>query len=182
MKKPQLMMIQYNPYSASKLIQKRHSGIKSILTAEQAQKLNVVLPLEDCHDFFRSIMPLDGQCTYVVEKFIINIENNEFDSPHFEATFPLNLDSKESVDTWLAKFMESSKCIYRVTKTTQPMLKMVALKYTYHCQHLRKSSSQKQLSAPLLASKPDKNPLKAGVRDKKTNCPSQLILKIQIPT
>ena len=141
-----------------------------------------MLPLEECHDFFRSIMPLDGQCTYVVEKFLINVENDEFDTPHFEATFRLNLDSKESVDAWLAKFMESSKCIYRVTKTTQPMLKRVALKYTYHCQHYRKPLSQKQMSAHLLACKPNKNPLTAGVRDKKTNCPSQLILKIQIPT
>ena len=119
---------------------------------------------------------------YVVEKFLINVENDKFDTPNFEATFCLNLDSKESVDTWLAKFMESSKCIYRVTKTTQPMLKRVTLKYTYHCQHHRKPLSQKQMSAHLLASKPNKNPLTAGVRDKKTNCPSQLILKIQIPT
>ena len=62
-------------------------------------------------------MPLDGQCTYVAEKCLIKVEN-EFDTPNFKATFHLNLDSKESVDTWLAKFMESSKCIYRVTKTT----------------------------------------------------------------
>ena len=165
----------------SKLIPALQSGTKSNST-EQAQKLNVVLPLEECHDFFRSIMPFDGQCTYVVEKFLINVENDKFDTPNFEATFRLNLDSKESVDTWLAKFMESSKCIYRVTKTTQPMLKRVTLKYTYHCQHHRKPLSQKQMSAHLLASKPNKNPLTAGVRDKKTNCPSQLILKIQIPT
>ena len=46
---------------------------------------------------------------YVVEKFLINVENDKFDTPNFEATFRLNLDSKESVDTWLAKFMESSK-------------------------------------------------------------------------
>ena len=64
-------------------------------------------------------MPLDVQCTYAVEKFLINVENNGFDTPHFEATFRLNLDNKESFNTWLAKFMESSKCIYRVTKTTQ---------------------------------------------------------------
>ena len=104
----------------SKLIPTWHSAKKSISTSEQAQKLNVVLPLEECHDSFRSIMPLDGQCTYVVEKFLINVENDEFDTPHFEATFCLNLASKESVDTWLAKFMESSKCIYRVTKKPSP--------------------------------------------------------------
>ena len=38
------------------------------------------------------------------------------------------------------------------------------------------------MSAHLMAKKPNKNPLTAGVRDKKTNCPSQLILKVQIPT
>ena len=38
------------------------------------------------------------------------------------------------------------------------------------------------MSAHLLASKPNKNPLTADVRDKKTNYPSQLILKTQIPT
>ena len=112
-------------------------------------------------------MPLGGQCTYVVEKFLINVENNKCDTPYFEATFRLNLDNKESVDTWLAKLMESSKCIYRVTKTTQPMLKRVALKYTYHCQHHRKPLSQNQMSAHLLDSKPNKNSFTADVRDKK---------------
>ena len=47
----------------SKLIPALHSGTKSNST-EQAQKFNVVLPLEESHDFFRSIMPLDSQCTY----------------------------------------------------------------------------------------------------------------------
>lgn len=165
----------------SKVMSAAHSTVKSSST-EQAQKLNVVLQLEECHDLFRSIMPSDGQCTSVVEKFFVNEESNEFDTPHFEAIFCLNLDSKESVDTWLAKFMQSSKCIYRVTKTTHPMMKRVALKYTYHYQHHRKPLSQKQLSAHLLAKKPTKNPLTADLRNKKTECPSQLILKIQIPT
>ena len=106
----------------SKLIPAVYSGTKSNLInpTEQAQRLNVVLQLEECHDLFRSIMPPDDQCTYVVEKFLITEESNEFDTPHFETTFRLNLHSKELIDTWLDKFMESSKCIYRVTKTTHP--------------------------------------------------------------
>jgi len=101
-----------------------HSGTKSSsnIPTEQAQKLNVVLQLEECDHLFRFIMPPDVQCMYVVEKFLVNEESNEFDTPHFETILRLNLDSKESVDTWLAKFMQSSKCTYRVTKITQPEL------------------------------------------------------------
>lgn len=79
-----------------------------------------MLQLEEYHDLLRSIMPPDGQCTYIVEKFSVNEESNKLDTPHFETIFRLNLDSKESVDTCLAKFMQNSKCIYRVAKTTQP--------------------------------------------------------------
>ena len=74
----------------SKLMPAVYSGTKSNST-EQAQRLNVVLQLQECHNHFRSIMPPDDQCTYVVEKFLINEESNEFDTPHFEATFQLNL-------------------------------------------------------------------------------------------
>ena len=73
--------------------------------------------------------------THVVEIFKISGETSQFHTTHFDATFCLNLDNKEAVYRWLVKFMESSKCTYRVTKTTHPAMKRVLLKYTYHCQH-----------------------------------------------
>ena len=79
--------------------------------------------------------------------------------------------------------MKTSKCTYRVTKTTKPAMKRVLVKYTYHCQHYKKPLSQKHLSAHLLARKPSKNPLTADIRHKKiSNCPSTLVVTIQIPT
>jgi len=134
---------------------------------QHTQMTNVVLKLDDCHDYLKSIMPSNDKYTYVVEEFAPSKETGEYDTHQFDAKFCLNLDSKEAVDAWLDEFMESSKCTYWVTKTTKPAMKRVLLKYSYHYQHYRKSLSKKQLSAHLVARKPSKNPLTADCATKK---------------
>ena len=78
--------------------------------------------------------------------------------------------------------MAHSKCTYRVTKTTKPVMKRVLAKYTMHCQHFRKTLTLKQRQAHLhAATHGKKKPLISGNRDKKTNCPSKLTLTIKVP-
>ena len=128
-------------------------------------------------------MPSSDNYTYIVEEFIPSKETGNFDTPQFDATIHLNLDSKDAVDTWLAEFMKTSKCTYRVTKTIKPAMKRVLVKYTYHCQQYKKPLRQKQLSAHLLARKPSENPLTADIHHKKiSNCLSTLVVTIQILT
>ena len=147
---------------------------------KQVQIVEEVVQLDECHKFLKFIMPCDNQYTFVVENFKISDEISQFDTTHFDATFRLNLDNKEVVDRWLVEFMERSKCTYRVTKTTHPAMKRVLLKYTYHCQHYRKPLSQKQILAHLLVKRSSKKFPHVWVTRQKTNCPSQLFVKILV--
>ena len=49
------------------------------------------------------------------------------------------------------------------------------------CKHFRKALSPKQVEAHQVARK-SRHPLTAGLRDKKTNCPSKITLTVNIPT
>ena len=135
---------------------------------------------DECPDNLKEVLPPE-KYTYIIEEYESCPKTH--DTPKFEATIRINITNKAQADQWLQEFMCHSKCTYRITKTTNPTLKRVVTKYTMHCQHYRKPSSAKQMEAHLHAHTTEKKkPLTSGIRDKKTYCPTQLILTVQVPT
>ncbi len=135
-----------------------------------------------CPEQLREILPPSDEYSYVIEEFK-PCTNAPHDTPSFETTLRINLADKSMADQWLKEFMSQSNCTYRLTKTTKPALKRVLAKYSMHCHHFRKPLSQKQSQARLQShSRSKKNPLIAGMRNKKTQCPSRLTLTLLVPT
>ncbi len=168
-----------SPFSQPSVSELEHTTSKAINPTADGE----ILQRSECPATLQSVLPLSDQYMYVVEslKEVEPIVHD--DTPQFDTFCRINLTSKAEADKWLAEFMEHSKCTYRVTKTTKPCMKRVLVKYTMHCQHFRKPLSQKQKRARLsLKSKSSKRPLTAGLRDKKTDCPSRLTLTIQVPS
>ena len=129
----------------------------------------------------KEVLPPSEKYTYIIEEYESCPKTH--DTPKFEATVRINITNKAQADQWLQEFMSHSKCTYRITKTTNPTLKRVVTKYTMHCQHYRKPLSAKQMEAHLQAHTTEKKkPLTSGIRDKKTYCPSQLSLTVQVTT
>ncbi len=95
----------------------------------------------------------------------------------------INLRNEEEATEWLQNMQQHSLTTYRVTRTSKPGLRRVLYKSERHCQHFRKKLSEKQtVKSALAQSKKARRPLTAMVRDKKTQCPSNLILTVQVPT
>ena len=80
--------------------------------------------------------------------------------------------------------MDASLCTYRVTRGGhKPKGTRIVCRHEMHCQHYRKPPTAKQIQHGAAAkAKKEKKPLCAQVRNKKTQCPSKLILALQVPT
>ena len=78
---------------------------------------------------------------------------------------------------------QHSQVTYRVTRTYKPGLKCVLCKFECHCQHFRKTLTEKQVAKGAVANaKKARKPLTRMVRNKKTQCSSNLTLTVQVPT
>ena len=101
----------------------------------------------------------------------------------FETQVRINLKNEGEATEWLDKMQQHSHVTYRVTRTNKSGQCRVLCKLERHCQHFRKSLTEKQIAKAALAkSKKAKKPLTGMIRDKKTQCPSKLVLTVQIPT
>ena len=131
-------------------------------------------------DALQSVMPTDEMYTYIVEEFN-ELPKEEYPDLRFTATIRINLNNDEEAKEWIGKMCDHSKCTYRVTRTYKPSLKRILWRTDMHCQHQRKPLSIKQSAAKAVCKK-NPNPLMEDVQQKKTGCPSSLVLKIKNPT
>ena len=100
--------------------------------------------------------------TYIFHN--LSLSSNET----FVSCVTINILDECGVKTWLDEFHNHNNTTYRVTRGSRFQGKRVLYKTERHCQHKRKESNGK--------SKSEKKCLK--LRNKKTNCPSTLILKL----
>ena len=140
-------------------------------TGAPPQPLNGKVPLKwkDLPLPLKSIIP--SQYTYVIE---------EYSESATTLTLRINIADESEVKKWLAEMYECSKCTYRVTRTYKPG-KRLQYRVDMHCQHQQKPLSVRQKGAKALSQKKS-NPLMGELRNKKTNCPSKLTIKIAEPT
>ena len=136
--------------------------------------------VDNLPDALQSVMPTDEMYTYVVEEFN-ELPKEEYPDLRFTATIRINLNNDEEAKKWIGKMCNHSKCTYRVTRTYKPSLKRILWRTDMHCQHQRKPLSIKQSAAKAVCKK-TLNPLMEDVQQKKTGCPSSLVLKIKNPT
>ena len=132
----------------------------------------------------QAIFPPDEKYTYIVEAYQSNVCETFPGAPTsaFYCQVRINLTNEEATE-WLKKMQMHSCVTYRVTRTNKVNLRRVAYKTERHCQHYRKQLTTKQAAKAAKAkSVKSTKPLTGILRDKKTQCPSHLILTIQIPT
>ena len=113
-----------------------------------------------------------------------NLNGDDFNGApehNFTATLRINIKEEKLLKQWLQEMFEYSKCTYRTTRTCNVRQKRLLYRVDMHCQHKQKilTTRQKGLKA-VIKNKP--NPLMGELRNKKTNCPSTLILKLEEPT
>ena len=84
----------------------------------------------------------------------------------FDATIFCNIFSEQEVMKWLRMFQDKSFCTYQVTRGTKTTGFIFVYKTVRHCQHFRKYVSRQGM----------KNT--KSNRQKKTQCPSTLTIKI----
>ena len=134
----------------------------------------------------QSVLPPDEEYTYVIQSHTVQETEQFAGAPafSFSAIVRINLDSPEAVNVWLKKMMESSFCTYRVSRGGhKPAGKRILCKHEMHCQHFRKPLTPMQMQTAATAkSKKGKKPMCIRVREKKTQCPSNLTISLQVPT
>lgn len=138
---------------------------------------------ENLHPSLQTVLPPDEEYTYVIEAYQPKQLEAFPGAPEyaFECQVRINLRNEEEAMQWLQKMQEHGHCTYRVTRTSKPGLRRVLFKTERHCHHFRKKLTAKQTSKAAAAkSRKEMRPLTGMLRDKKTQCPSQLT--IQIPT
>ena len=142
---------------------------------------NKPLSWGDLPHFLQSVIPSDKEYSYIIEE-CNKLPAEEFSgaSNRFTARIRINLKNENESKDWVDKMCNHSKCTYRITRTYKPSLKRILWRADMHCQHYRKPLSTKQLATKAL-SKKKSNPLMGELQQKKTKCPSSLILKIQNP-
>ena len=145
--------------------------------------VNKVVSWDELPCFLQSVIPPDDEYSYVIEE-CNKLPAEGFSgapSNRFVATMRINLNNGEQAKHWVDKMCNHSKCTYRITRTYKPSLKRIMWRADMHCQHQRKPLSTKQLAAKAL-SKKKTNSLMGELREKKTQCPSSFVLKVQNPT
>ena len=144
---------------------------------------NVPKQWKDLKASLKQVLPPHEQYTYIIETYQESSESHQ-DAPQFSATIRINLQNETDARDWINEMSNHSKCTYRVTKTVKPSMKRIKCKFAMHCQHYAKKLTQKQREKSALArvKKAKKGPLSLQLRNKKTDCPSNFILVVQIPT
>ena len=140
---------------------------------------------ESLNPDLQAVFPPDEKFSYVVEKFESK-PCERFPGAHpfaVDCQVRINVRNEEEATEWLAKTQQHSSITYRITCTTKLQHCRVAYKTECHCQHFHKQMTKKQvMTASQAKSKKTSKPLVGKQRDKKTHCPSQLTLTVQIPT
>jgi len=109
----------------------------------------------------QQIMPVDY--TYFFTKFQ-NINHHNY---AFSSTVFTNVFTEQEAKEWLSELQHQTDVTYRVTRGVQIKGQKIIYKTIRHCQHKRKQ--------PL---KTPKHSNSVNRRDKKTNCPATLTMKI----
>ena len=88
----------------------------------------------------QSVLPSDEQYMSVLQSHQ-KLDSGSFEgAPEFvfSAVIHINLESKESTQTWLDEMMQASLCTYRVSRGYKCQGKHVLCKPDMHCQHSEK--------------------------------------------
>ncbi len=159
------------PSPATPLTSKIHFSSSAVLKWKE-------LPLA-----LKTVVQIKSQYTYIVEEYNTLNRDDFIGAPehNFTVTLRINIKEEKHFKEWLQEMFEHSKCTYRTTRTYNVRQKRILYRVDMHCQHKQKilTARQKGLRA---ASKKKPNPLMGELRNKKTNCPSTLILKLEEPT
>ena len=144
---------------------------------------NVPMQWKGLKASLKQVLPPHEQYTYIIETYQESSESHQ-DAPQFSATIQINLQNETDARDWINEMSNHSKCTYQVTKTVKPSMKRIKCKFVMHCQRYAKKLTQKQREKSALArvKKAKKGPLSLQLRNKKTDCPSNFILVVQIPT
>ena len=137
---------------------------------------------EDLDAGLQSVLPPNEKYSYVLEE-IIQKQKAELEGAPlycFQAVIRINMSTEVEAKQWLEELMTHSRTTYRVTRTFKPGLKRIKCKFEMHCQHRKKKLTPKQMQQSALAK--SRYPLTHTNRDKKTQCPANLTLVVQIPT
>ena len=122
--------------------------------------------------------------TYIVEQ-LDEYELRDFTGApgqqfKLKALIRTSTTNEKEAKQWLSSMMEHSQCTYRTSRTYKPTMTRVLYKVDMHCQHKRKVLTTKQRAKMSLHV--TKKCLAAGLRKKKTDCPSALTLRVQRPS
>ena len=120
--------------------------------------------------------------TYIVEQLDESEPRDFTGAPgqQFKALIRTSTTNEKEAKQWLSSMMEHSQCTYRTSQTYKPTMTRVLYKVDMHCQHKRKVLTTKQRAKMSLHV--TKKCLAAGLRKKKTDCPSTLTLRVQRPS
>jgi len=130
----------------------------------------------------KQVLPPHEQYTYIIETYQESRESHK-DAPQFSATIRINLQNETDARDWINEMSNHSKCTYQVTKTVKQSMKRIKCKFVMHCQHYAKlTQKQREKSALARVKKTKKRNASLQLRNNKTDCPSNFILVVQIPT
>ena len=137
---------------------------------------------EDLPEELQAVLPSLSQYTYVIDTFQRLPREDFSGAPEFAFEFQarVNISSGEQASQWLSDMFLHSKCTYRHTGGRQSKGQKVLYKAHMHCQHKKKPLTPKQMEKPKKSK--EKRPFLKNVRNKKTDCPSSLILTVTVPS
>ena len=159
-----LMSPPLSPTTADKLVLSISDESETFVTEFEIPNLHCILPCDDLPPLLSNTLP--PSYTYRFQEFsmVSNSSNQAFDSRVL-----INVMNESTTTEWLKAFENHTNTTYRVTRGSKFQGKRILYKTERHCQHKRKDS--KKISKCT-------NKERLNLREKKTNCPSHLILKL----
>ena len=130
--------------------------------------VHIAKSFQELPDELQSVLPSDY--SYHLQTFE-ELQNSSFlgaPAACFKAKFYIKLDNEAAARQWLQKFEDKSHTTYRILKGSKPAGSIIVFKTVKHCQHFRKYFPKGKVP------KRRENSL----RQKKTECPSRLTLRI----
>ena len=137
---------------------------------------------EELQEDLQVVLPNSPQFTYIIESFKQMPYEKFSGAPKyaFELQGHINIFTADQAKEWLSQMFSHSKCTYRHTRGRKSKCKKVLYKAYMHCQHQKKALTPKQEQKPKKLQK--RHPFLETVRNKKTGCPSVLMLTVKIPS
>ena len=156
-------------------------GDNSFSFLKKDNKINVN-SWEELPEELQAVLPSQSQYTYVIDNFQTLPCEDFSGAPKFSFEFQarINISSGDQASQWLSDMFLHSKCTYRHAGGRQSKGQKVLYKAHMHCQHKKKPLTPKQMEKPKKSK--EKRPFLESVRNKKTDCPSSLILTVTVPS